>query len=103
MLRALLEILPTILLVILLARAVWRAFGQAQGGAGRSRPTGTPEHGERMVRDPVCGTFVLPSRALSVGAGNRIQYFCSERCRAVYQAGPVAGDTQPDAAKRRGA
>lgn len=103
MLRALLEILPTLLLVLLLGRAVWRAFGQAQGGAGRSRPTGAPQHGERMVRDPVCGTFVLPSRALSIGAGSRIHYFCSEQCRAAYQTQHAASDTHTDATKRRGA
>ena len=37
-----------------------------------------------MVRDPICGTFVLPSRALSLGGGARIQYFCSEQCRTAY-------------------
>jgi YHS domain-containing protein len=90
----LLEILPAILLLILLARAVWRAFGHGQGGTWRPGQAGsrdgTPQHGERMVRDPVCGTFVLPSRAVSAGSGGGMQYFCSEQCRATYQRQPQA-------------
>ena len=85
MLGELLEILPTILFVALLARAVWRRFGSGARDAKQSGRPPTPQHGTRMVRDPVCGTFVLPSRALSLGGGSRIQYFCSEQCRTVYQ------------------
>lgn len=85
MLGRILEILSTILFVVLLARAVWRRLGPAATRAGQSGRPSTPRHGERMVRDPVCGTFVLPSRALSMGGGGRIQYFCSEQCRMAYQ------------------
>ena len=38
-----------------------------------------------MVRDPVCGTFVLPSRATSMRDRNGPHYFCSDRCRQAYQ------------------
>jgi YHS domain-containing protein len=39
-----------------------------------------------MERDPVCGTFVVRERAISIGAGDRRVYFCSVRCRDKYQA-----------------
>ena len=37
-----------------------------------------------LVRDPVCGTYVVPSNALSAGAGPSTQFFCSENCRRTY-------------------
>jgi YHS domain-containing protein len=39
-----------------------------------------------LARDPVCGTFVVPSRALSGGTGDDIRFFCSEKCRRTYEA-----------------
>jgi YHS domain-containing protein len=38
-----------------------------------------------MTQDPVCGTFVVPGKALSLTAGGATQWFCSERCRSEYQ------------------
>ena len=55
----------------LLLLVVWRALrslfaGIVQGAsAPPPPPAAPPEKGELMVRDPVCGTFVLPSRSVS--------------------------------------
>jgi hypothetical protein len=38
-----------------------------------------------MVRDPVCGTFVIPDGALSIGDGKARVHFCSETCRDKYR------------------
>jgi len=38
-----------------------------------------------MVRDPVCGTFVLPSRSVSMRDRSGTHHFCSDRCRQAYQ------------------
>jgi len=73
------------LFLVFLARAIWRLLDGIISGAGRSSSPRTPLRGEHMVRDPVCGTFVLPSRALSVGRGDETRYFCSERCRAAFE------------------
>ena len=73
------------LFLFLLARALWRLFTGIVAGAQPPGASGTPQRGEHMVRDPVCGTFVLPSRALSLGSGAGIQYFCSEQCRGAHQ------------------
>jgi len=37
-----------------------------------------------LVRDPVCGTYVVRARALTMGAGAETMYFCSEKCRDEY-------------------
>ena len=34
-----------------------------------------------MVRDPVCGTFVLPDHALTIVDGRSRVFFCSGACR----------------------
>jgi YHS domain-containing protein len=78
------------LLFVLVARTFWRFVGSivegALGTTGRS--SGPPENGVPMVRDPVCGTFVLPSRAIAVHEQGRATYFCSENCRQAFAARP---------------
>jgi YHS domain-containing protein len=73
------------ILVLLIARAFWRLIDgimEAAGGTTRSRAK-TPA--VKLVRDPVCGTFVAPSTSLSLTASGATHYFCSERCRAEFQ------------------
>jgi YHS domain-containing protein len=78
--------LRTFLLVLLLffvARAILRLFDGVRqgvsGGAARRRvPTRPPV---KMVADPVCGTFVVPGKALELARGRQTHYFCSEKCR----------------------
>lgn len=77
-----------IILGVIVARAFWRLVdgiiagargGGQRRGAGRGN---TP--GVQMVRDPVCGTFVLPDHALTLlDRGGRV-FFCSEACRDRY-------------------
>ena len=79
-----------LLISILLTLAI-RAAGRLIGGiidgiGGRPRGAGAPGHGVQMVRDPICGTFVLPDRALSIAGGHGRVFFCSESCRDTYRA-----------------
>lgn len=76
-----------VLLLLLLAyiafRVLWRVLTGVFEGMGYQRPGGqSPSVG--LVRDPVCGTFILPSKALTSGTGSNTRYFCSEKCRADY-------------------
>jgi len=84
----LIRLLLQALLVIVLVRALWRLLKGVLEGAGVVQPRQARGPGGApavpLVRDPVCGTFVVPSRALSSGAGAERQYFCSERCRDRY-------------------
>src|SRR5262245_43988411 len=70
MVRAILEII----LVMVVARSLWRVIGGIMEGLG-ARPrtgvprSGPPDRGVSMTRDPVCGTFVVPERALALHDG----------------------------------
>jgi hypothetical protein len=74
-LRALLELIVLLLVI----RAAWRVIGSLMsisGGVRRSTASGEPP-AVKLVRDPVCGTYVSPDSAISEGT----EYFCSEKCR----------------------
>jgi YHS domain-containing protein len=79
--------LVRILLFGILAYIVVRVAGRLLGGVfegmGYQRPGGSPTS-VGLVRDPVCGTFVVPSKALTSGSGSNTRYFCSEKCRQEY-------------------
>jgi YHS domain-containing protein len=71
-----------VILIIIVVRVLWRfVYGIAQGLSGPSAPE-KPVVG--LQRDPVCGTFVVPSRALTARSGDEVRFFCSERCRQAW-------------------
>jgi YHS domain-containing protein len=76
------------LLFILVARSFWQFIDSiVEGASGRPRRrSGPPDRGVAMVRDPVCGTFVVPSKALMLAGPDGPLYFCSDRCRRAHQA-----------------
>jgi uncharacterized protein len=71
------------LLIFFLLRFVMRlARGISEGMAGGARPRGPAGRPPvKMVADPICGTFVIPGKALQAARGRETHYFCSERCR----------------------
>jgi YHS domain-containing protein len=73
------------LLVVLVARGLRQLLSGMTEGMRAGRPQRPPEQGVRMVRDPVCGVFVVPSRALALQDKGQTRYFCSEKCRSQYQ------------------
>ena len=80
------RVLIVSVLVIVVGRAAWRLLeGIIEGIVGRPA-SGPPQRGVRMVRDPVCGTFVVPAQALTLTEGRQQLYFCSPRCRDAYRA-----------------
>ena len=85
----LLRLVLFVIFAIIVARAFWRLVdGIVEGIGGRPprRRGDVPSRGVQMVRDPVCGTFVLPDHALTLVEGRGRQFFCSDACRAKYQA-----------------
>ena len=76
-----------LVLIVFVARAFWRVMeGVAEGLRGspskpQQRPSAVP-----MQRDPVCGTFVVPDRAVTLAVGRDHLYFCSTGCRDKYRA-----------------
>ena len=76
-----------LVLLILVARAFWRIVDGVIAGARKSSGSPpVPTAGVPMERDPVCGTFVIPQRAIVLGVGDRRLYFCSTACRDKYRA-----------------
>jgi hypothetical protein len=67
-------------LVLLLLRALSRLFRGVIEGAGYTRGD-APQRSVGLVRDPVCGVFVVPGQALTSGTGPATRHFCSEKCR----------------------
>jgi YHS domain-containing protein len=80
------------LLILFLLRAVMRlvrgmAQGMSDGGQPharrRSQAGASPV---KMIADPVCGTYVVPGKALQLARGRETLYFCSEKCRDEWSA-----------------
>lgn len=77
------------ILVTLVARAFWRVVDGLMEGLRGNRVTGgatTTPLSVQMARDPVCGTYVVPSRAVVLLEGSRQIFFCSASCRDKYRA-----------------
>jgi hypothetical protein len=74
---------------IFIARIFWRIVDSfMEGMTGRtSHQAQVPQQGVQMARDPVCGTFVLPERALTLvdGRTRTRVFFCSDACRDKYR------------------
>jgi uncharacterized protein len=89
---ALLDLLLMVLAMVV-ARAVWRVVGGVteglSGRASGSRGGNVPARGVQMVRDPVCGTYVVPDRAVAFSDASGRVFFCSANCRDKYRARPA--------------
>ena len=75
------------LLLLFLARAILRFLGGVvQGASTASRPGGGSASPPvtKMVQDPVCGTYVVPGKAVALAHGGATTFFCSEACRQKY-------------------
>ena len=72
-------ILWSVLLTLLL-RSVSRLLHGVMEGAGYT-PNRPRQKSVGLVRDPVCGVFVVPGQALTSGEGSSRRHFCSEKCR----------------------
>lgn len=77
-----------VMMVLFALRAVARFMGGLAQGAGAQGPGRRPQGGGaaavKMAKDPVCGTFVVPGKALSTTAGGETLWFCSEHCRSEF-------------------
>lgn len=79
------RVLLIAILVLLVARAFWRLFDSIMEGAGGTSRTRGQSPAVKLVRDPVCGTFVSPRNAVSLTARGATHFFCSEQCRTTFQ------------------
>jgi YHS domain-containing protein len=86
-----LRFLLILLLFWLIARGFWRLMegivrgatsGPQAGPAASSRAPGAV----KMSQCPVCGTYVVPGKAISLTHGGQVFYFCGDLHRAEFQA-----------------
>jgi YHS domain-containing protein len=76
-----------VILALVVARAFWRLVdGIIAGLSGQSAAANREIRGVQMARDPVCGTYVVPDRAVAVHDGRQQVFFCSTVCRDKYRA-----------------
>lgn len=84
----LLRVLLLFILAAVAVRAVTRFLGGlargASGPSGAPRPPRPADAPMKMAQDPVCGTFVVPGKALSATTASGTVWFCSEACRESY-------------------
>ena len=78
-----------LILFVVAARLFWRLVDAVVRGAigpqaQQARRGGTPA-AVKMQPCPVCGTYVVPGKAISVVSGGAPVYLCSEKCRAEFQ------------------
>jgi YHS domain-containing protein len=73
-------------LVMLVAHTFWRVVdGVIAGAGGSTRRKRAIRPSVKLVRDPVCGTFVAPRQELSLTASGETHFFCSEKCRREFK------------------
>lgn len=78
-----------LILFVFIARAFWRLVDGVIEGATGQRPPAQQNRRQgavQMVRDPVCGTFLLPERAIAMSDDRHQVFFCSTTCRDKYRA-----------------
>jgi YHS domain-containing protein len=68
-----------LILIVIVVRLLWRFARGVLEGAGMLQQS--QQRGVGLVRDPVCGVFILPSKAVTAADRGETLYFCSEKCR----------------------
>ena len=66
-----------LLVVLLVLRMVFRMVAGRRGVPTRA----SQRIGGTLVRDPQCGTYLPPARALTLSTSEGVLHFCSARCR----------------------
>ena len=69
-------------LMLVLAWAFWRFVdGIIEAFGGTTKQQKQRAAAMKLVRDPVCGTFVTPNESFAFRSSGETHYFCSVDCR----------------------
>jgi YHS domain-containing protein len=78
------QLILRLVLMLVIVRAIWMLVrGVLEGMETGSHPAPPPS--VQLVRDPICGVYLVPSKALTASRGTGTAYFCSEKCRQQWQ------------------
>ena len=83
--RFLLRIIP-LFLIIMVALSFLRKIMNPQPPRRQATPGGSPQatRGGKLVKDPVCGTYIPPDGSPTASVEGEVYYFCSEDCHAKF-------------------
>ena len=73
------------ILLLVIAWAFWRFIDGIIEAFGGLPPKSRGKKPVKLVRDPVCGTWVTPHNSLGLRAGEVTHYFCSDACRDMFR------------------
>ena len=83
------RVLLLAVLLLTLAWAFWRLIDgviETFGGTTPQRAARRPKvPAVKLVRDPVCGTWVSPTNSKVLTVGSSTHHFCSEACLGKFQ------------------
>jgi YHS domain-containing protein len=85
----LLSWLLRLVLLLVVLRLAWRFLSGLVEGVAGPRAQGSAGPGRdavALVKDPVCGTYVVRDKALAARSGSDTVWFCSDRCRDQWRA-----------------
>jgi YHS domain-containing protein len=71
-------------------------------GAWKLRSSGVPMAHDRLVKDPVCRTYIVSARAVQRQVRGALHYFCSRECADRFAGGEGRGGAGPVPDDRRG-
>jgi YHS domain-containing protein len=74
------------ILFLLIAHTFWRVIDgimDGAGGGGRRKRSIRPS--VKLVKDPVCGTWIPPRQELALTRAGETHYFCSDACRREFK------------------
>ncbi len=71
--------------MVLLLPLVIRALFPSPGRKGVDMSSRRGRHGEELVRDPACLTYVPRSAAVAATVAGESHFFCSEACAESYR------------------
>lgn len=67
---------------LLVAIVLYKLLANLIKDSRTERREGPPEGKiAELVRDPQCGTYLLPEQGFSARVGGEVHHFCSEACR----------------------
>jgi YHS domain-containing protein len=73
-------------MVIGIAAKAFSGYFSSPAQRQATRASAGAQTGGELKRDPVCGTYILPSAAVTKTVGGEVVYFCSPSCRDKHSA-----------------
>ncbi len=90
MIRAVFELLLTIVVITLLRGVIGiiskALSGQANRGPSAPRPAAQVPLSGELKKDPACGTYISAATSIKEKVGGQTFHFCSKECRDKYVA-----------------